>query len=110
MFTGEGLFPHFGTRLVSVNSSLPGVDAFASAAPDEIVLVNKGTGATHVKVHITGSNFRAATVWQLSQTGATPSPPRKMGTTLSVKGTFDIQLPGGSVTTLVLTPVVAKAK
>ena len=110
MFTGEGLFPHFGTRIVSAASNLPNVDAFASASPDEIVLVNKGTTATHIKVHITGANARAATIWQLTQPGVTPSPPRRLGTALSVKGTFDILLPSESVTTLVLTPLAEKPK
>jgi Glycosyl hydrolases family 39 len=108
MFTGESLFPHFGVTIVSATSYLPTVDAFASASPDEIVLVNKGTNAMLVKVHINSALLREATVWQLNQTGVTPSPPRKVGTAVSVKGTFDVVLPGFSVTTLIMTPVAGR--
>ena len=53
MFTGQGLFPRFGTNVVSATSIVPGVDAFASAGPDEIVIVN--TNAKKEKISVRGS-------------------------------------------------------
>jgi hypothetical protein len=110
MFTGEGLFPHFGTTLVSATSVLPNIDAFASASPDEIVLVNKGGAAQRVRVGIRSGDPQAATVWQIHQTGVKPSPPANMGTAVSVDSTFDVLLPGDSVTTLVMTTLVSDRK
>ena len=103
MFTGAGRFPHFGTTMVSATSVLPDVDVFASSSPDNIVLVNRGAAALHVTVHVQNASPQAATVWQLHQTGATPSPPAKAGTAASLDGTFKVILPGDSVTTLVMT-------
>jgi hypothetical protein len=53
MFTGQGLFPRFGTNVVSATSIVPGVDAFASAGPDEIVIVN--TNAKKEKLSVRGN-------------------------------------------------------
>ncbi len=107
MFTGQGLFPRFGTKVVSATSNLSGVDAFASADPDEIVIVN--TGAARKKVTVRGSagSPDSAEVWLLDQTGAVAGPPVAAGTVhkkLSTM-TFTINLPATSVTTLVLTNV-----
>ncbi len=110
MFTGAGLFPHFGTTMVAATSVLPEVDAFASSSPDEIVLVNKGSGAARVTVHVQSTNPQAATVWQLHQTHGTPSPPARVGTVSSLDGVFKITLPGYSVTTLVMTSQVSQQR
>jgi hypothetical protein len=110
MFTGEGRFPRFGTTMVTATSILPGVDAFASSSPDEVVIVNMGASARHVTVRVQSKNSKAATIWQLHQTGATPSPPARMGTVPSVDGIFKVALPGYSVTTLVMTTLVSDRK
>jgi hypothetical protein len=107
MFTGEGLFPRFGTTIVSATSIKAGVDVFASANPDEVVLVNT-TGATEkVSVHVVSSSPQSAVVWQLHQTGPTPKPPVKTGTAVSEAGTFKVTLPGDSVTNLVVTSLTS---
>ncbi len=110
MFTGAGRFPHFGTTMVSATSVLSDVDAFASSAPDEVVLVNKSTATLRVLVHVQSDNPQTATVWQIHQTGVTPSPPAKIGTVSSLVGAFKVTLPGDSVTTLVVTPGINDRK
>jgi hypothetical protein len=109
MFTGQGLFPRFGTAIVSAVSARPGIDAFASADPDEIVLVNTNATAERVTVSTEGGNSRAAAVWQLHQTGTLPRTPVNRGTALSVAGIFKLDLPADSVTTMVLTAHVKPA-
>jgi hypothetical protein len=110
MFTGQGLFPRFGTTIVSAVSVRPGVDAFASADPDEIVLVDTDAEAERVIVQAEGDSPRTAVVWQLHQTGALPAPPVKRGTAISVAGLFRLDLPADSVTTLVLTTHLNRQK
>jgi hypothetical protein len=103
MFTGEGLFPHFGTAVAYSSSAQSGVDAFASSSPDEVVLVNKNTTATTTVVHVNGDTPLSAAEWQIDQTGTTPSAPSEVGTQTSYDGAFSYTLPALSVTTLVLT-------
>jgi hypothetical protein len=107
MFTGEGLFPHFGTRMVAATSVLPGVDVFASSSPDVVVLVNKGAVEQRVTVHVQSNNPQSATVWQLHQTRVTPAPPAEIATASSMDGVFRVTLPGFSVTTLVISTLVS---
>lgn len=119
MFTGLGLFPHFGTSLVAAGSGVRGVDAFASAAPDEIVLVNLNSKVKGAMVQVAGaragggagsgstgrSSGRSllASVWRIDQTVATPSLPAKVANLTSENGHFGLSLPANSVTTLVIT-------
>jgi hypothetical protein len=110
MFTGQGLFPRFGTKIVSAISVLPGIDVFASADPDEIVLVNTNAKSERVTVGMQSANPQAAVVWQLHQTGAVPKPPVRKGTVTSEAGIFKISLPGDSVTTMVMTTLIDQQK
>jgi hypothetical protein len=110
MFTGQGLFPRFGTTIVSAASALPGVDVFASAHPDEIVLVNTNAGSKRVTVRVDSNNPQSATVWQLHQTGPVAGPPVKKGSATSVAGNFKVTLPGDSVTTMVMTTLITDQK
>jgi len=103
MFTGQGLFPRFGTRIVSATSVLPGVDVFASANPDEIVIVNTNAKSERVTVRADGNNDHSAVVWQLHQTTPVAKPPVKKGTATSDAGIFKLLLPGDSVTTMIMT-------
>jgi hypothetical protein len=103
MFTGQGLFPRFGTAVVSATSVISGVDAFASSGPDEIVIVNTNTSAERVSVQANGSSQRSAQIWRLHQTGSVAGPPIRMGTLTSATGGFKLTLPANSVTTLVMT-------
>ena len=110
MFTGQGLFPRFGTKIVSATSILRGVDAFASASPDEIVIVNTNAKAEKATVAVHSGNPQAAVIWQLHQTGPVTVGPVRKGTATSEAGHFTVSLPGDSVTTLVLTTLVSHQK
>jgi hypothetical protein len=110
MFSGQGLFPRFGTNIVSAISNLPGVDAFASSDPDEIVIVNTGLAQNKVSVRVNSGSPGAAEVWQLHQTGDTPTPPVKKRPVTSKAGVFTISLPADSVTTLVMTTLPTHKK
>ena len=110
MFTGQGLFPRFGTTIVSATSVLPGVDVFASANPDEIVIVNTNAKSERVTVRVDSNNPQSAVVWQLHQTTPVAGPPVKKGTATSEAGNFKIYLPGDSVTTMVMTTLIDQQK
>jgi hypothetical protein len=110
MFTGQGLFPRFGTTIVSATSVLPGMDVFASAKPDEIVIVNTNPRSERVTVRVESSNPQSAAIWQLHQTSAVAGPPVKKGTATSEAGNFKIYLPGDSVTTMVMTTLIDQQK
>jgi hypothetical protein len=107
MFTGQGLFPRFGTKVVSSTSVVPGIDAFASSGPDEIVIVNTSSSAQHISLRVSTSGRQAAKVWQLHQSGAVAKAPVREPTITSAAGEFKLTLPGDSVTTLVMTAVAA---
>ena len=105
MFTGSsGLFPHFGTTVVSASSSLAGVDAFASSSPDDIVLANPSSSAKDALVHIANGGDLSAAEWQIAQTGTAPAAPWLWATRSTRNGSFYLNLPPESVTTMVITP------
>jgi hypothetical protein len=110
MFTGQGLFPRFGTKIVSAVSVRPGIDAFASADPDEIVLVNTTAKNERVTVRVNSDNPQSAVVWQLHQTTPVAEPPVKKGSATSEAGNFKIYLPADSVTTMVMTTLLDQQK
>jgi hypothetical protein len=103
MFTGEGLFPHFGTALVAATSSLAGVDVFASRSPDDIVLVNTGSAAQNAMISVKSGGRLTGTAWQIDQTGTTPSAPAEVSAATTANGSFYLPLPAESVTTLAVT-------
>jgi hypothetical protein len=110
MFTGQGLFPRFGTTIVSATSVLAGVDVFASAHPDEIVIVNTNARSERATVRVDGGNPQSAVVWQLHQTTPVAEPPVKKGIATSEAGNFKIYLPADSVTTMVMTTLINQQK
>jgi len=110
MFTGQGLFPRFGTTMVSATSVLPGIDVFASAHPDEIVLVNTNAKSERVTVRVQSDNPQSAIVWQLHQTTPVAEPPVKKGAATSEAGNFKIYLPADSVTTMIMTTLIDNQK
>jgi hypothetical protein len=103
MFTGEGLFPHFGTALVAATSSLAGVDVFASRSPDDIVLVNTGSAAQNAMINVKNGGRLTGAAWQIDQTGTTPSAPAEVSAATTANGSFYLPLPAESVTTLAVT-------
>ena len=110
MFTGQGLFPRFGSTIASSTSVVSGIDVFASSGPDEIVIVNTNTSAVRVTLRVTSGNLRSAVVWQLHQTDAVARPPVREGTATGVAGSFKFSLPGDSVTTLVMSSLAGNQK
>lgn len=106
MFTGEGLFPRFGTALVAASSSLAGVDVFASGSPDDIVLVNTGGTAQNAMIHVRNGGRLTGAAWQIHQTGTTPTAPAGVSAATTGNGSFYLPLPAESVTTLVVTAPV----
>ncbi len=110
MFTGQGLFPRFGTAIVSATSVMSGIDAFASSSPDEIVIVNTSTSAKRISLRVSDSGRQTARVWQLHQAGSVATPPVRQPAVTSAAGEFKLALPGDSVTTLVVTTVASDQK
>jgi Ricin-type beta-trefoil lectin domain len=104
MFTGEGLFPRFGTQTARATSALPGVDVFASASPDEVVVVNTGSETRTTVLRVSGDAPLRATQWRLAQANGAVAAPASVGTATSRNGSFSLSLPSGSVTTIVVTP------
>jgi hypothetical protein len=108
MFTGEGLFPRFGGGLASATSALPGVDVFASASPDEVVVVNTTSSAVDTVLRVStsaqadGTPLRAGQ-WRLGQANGAVTAPASVGTATSRNGSFSMSLPSGSVTTVAVT-------
>lgn len=94
MFTGAGLFRHFGTQMVATTSSDSTVRVFASTGGKNIVLVNTGTAATTASITTTGFAGGTAHEWQ-----STNYAPADLGGQASSGG---YHLPANSVTTLVL--------
>ncbi len=103
MFTGQGLFPRFGPTVVAATSVVKGIDAFASSAPDEIVIVNTGSAARRISLRVNSGSPQAAEVWRLRQTGPVARPPVREPAITSTDDEFKLALPAASVTTLVLT-------
>ena len=105
MFTGEGLFPRFGTSLVNATTTLPNVDVFASDNPKNIVVVNKDPSVTQIATFSLGSAPSGAIdVWQKNPTVAFQNPPVHLGNFGFSGGTFSYALPALSVTTFVVSP------
>lgn len=103
MFTGAGAFPGFGTRPASAVSALGGVHVFASASPDEVVVVNTSGSARTTVLHVSGDSPLRAAQWRLGEDNGAVSGPSAAGTATSRNGSFALSLPPGSVTTVAVT-------
>ncbi|HSZ41232.1 MAG TPA: ricin-type beta-trefoil lectin domain protein [Trebonia sp.] len=106
MFTGSGVFPRFGTPLdgtAGLQVALAGVDAFASAEPDAVVVVNTSSSTRTTVLHIGGGIPMRAAQWRLGQASGAVSDPVSAGRATSRNGSFALSLPSGSVTTVVIT-------
>ncbi len=103
MFTGEGQFPRFGTVSKGTSSSLPGVDVFASANPDEVVVVNTSSSDLTTVLHVSADTPLRAAQWRLGQADGAVSGPVAAGSATSRNGSFELPLPSGSVTTVTVT-------
>jgi hypothetical protein len=103
MFTGEGLFPHFGTKLARSSTSVPNIDVFASdGGQRNIVVVNKDTtNKRTLTFRLSAGGSGTITLWQKSQEIKFLAPPKKIGSFTYEHGTFSVTVPPLSVTTFV---------
>lgn len=103
MFTGENLFPRFGTSLVAANTTLSNVEVYASNNPKNIVAINKNQSQPQqVSFALTGVTSGTATVWQKDPSIDTKALPQNKGTIVITNGRFVYTLPGYSVVTFVV--------
>jgi hypothetical protein len=66
MFTGGSSFRRFGTSLVASSTSLPGVEVYASAQPQNIVVINKDAEAVHsATFSLDGAAVAGVAVWRI---------------------------------------------
>ncbi|MCL2661340.1 MAG: hypothetical protein FWD64_12610, partial [Acidobacteriaceae bacterium] len=123
MYTGMGLFRHYGTEAVATTTSIGaapnGLDVFASANDKNIVVVNKNNIAETVTLSLTGFTDGTADVWQKAAEGGVigsndaqgplydPAPAQSLGTLNVTNGGLSILVPPYSVTTLVLNAPVS---
>ncbi len=104
MFTGEGLFPSFGSILVSTNTTLPNIEVYASDQPRNIVVINKDpsvvwTNATFSLGGLTAGNVE---VWRKDSSMNPYTAPRELGSVKIVDDVFAYTIPAYSVTTFVI--------
>ncbi len=119
MYTGMGLFRHYGTTAVTTSTAIAaspnGIDFFASNNQKNIVAVNKDNVAHTVTFALTGYTNGTADVWQRTGTVGTSTPqyvptdPQKIATVNISSGGFAISIPAYSVTTFVLNPTITVA-
>jgi hypothetical protein len=102
-FTGqEGTtMAHFGSRLVASSTTLEGVEVYASADPDVIVLVNK-TMVPHEATIEVGTGFTRATGHQKTGDTVSYAKPAELAPLPVTGGRLTVTLPGPSVTQLIL--------
>ena len=104
MFTGEGLFPGFGSNVVAVTvtSSTGLIDAAASNNPRNIVAINSSpTDTASTTFNLTGVSSASVAVWQKNsgdQEVVNLAPITASG------GTFSYTLNPYTVTTFLVTP------
>jgi len=108
MFTGEGIFPKFGSRLVLSTTSLTNIEVYASDSPKNIVIINKDSHLSQ-KATIFLNTISSGTVqsWRNDPTSLLIGGPSNNATLLINQGFFTVDLPALSVTTLVITPYIS---
>lgn len=106
MFTGGGLFPPFGSVLVSTNTTLPNIEVYASDQPKSIIVINKDPSVAWTKATFSlgGMVVGKAEVWRKDSTMSPYTAPRDLGLLKIVGGAFTYTLPAYSVTTFILSP------
>ena len=105
MFTGEGLFPHFGTTLVKVMNTNTNLEVFASDNPKSIVIINKNpTTSQQASINLAGITNGSITIWQKDTTLSAIAAPKNSGTQTITNGTIAYTFPAYSVTTFVISP------
>jgi hypothetical protein len=118
MYTGMGLFRHYGTAAVSTSTTIAaspnGLDIFASTNENNIVVVNKDSVAHVVTFALTGYTSGSATAWQKAAVGGvlgssdnpgplySPSGIQQLPNVNITNSGFSVSVPAYSVTTYVL--------
>ncbi|MFF5204529.1 hypothetical protein [Streptosporangium sp. NPDC000396] len=102
-FTGQKdtSLARFGSSLVRAQTTLPGVEVYASANPKVVVLVNKSTTPSTAVVGVGSGVTKAAAVQKAGDT-AGYALPTSLGTLPVSQGTVTVSLPGPSVTQLAI--------
>jgi hypothetical protein len=102
MFTGESLFPSFGTSLVSSTTTLANVEVYASDNPKNIVVINKDPAATQAAtIGLNGVSSGTVDVWQKGPADKVPT--KQTSLTVS-SGSFSYNLAPYTVYTFLVTP------
>jgi Glycosyl hydrolases family 39/Dockerin type I domain len=105
MWTGEGLFRGFGTKLATSSTTLPNVDVFASDNQKNIVVVNKDTANAQSGIfQLNGVSSGTVDVWQHKPGMLFNQPPVHVGSGALSNGSFSYSIPALSATTFVVTP------
>jgi hypothetical protein len=103
MFSGEGLFQHFGSTMVNATTTLPNIEVFASDHARSIVVINKDPSTPRkAAFNLKGVTSTIVEVWQKDQSTPFPNPPEKQDAINVQNGTFTYLLPPFSITTFVL--------
>jgi hypothetical protein len=118
MYTGMGLFRHYGTVAVNTSTTITaspnGLDVFASNNEKNIVVVNKNNVANTVTFALAGFTNGTADVWQKAAVGGVigssdttgpkydPSAIQHLPAVNITNGGFSVSVPAYSVTTFVL--------
>ncbi len=104
MFTGEGIFRGFGTAVVASGTRLTNVEVFASANPQNLVVVNKDPSVTYASAtfSLAGASGSTVDVHQENQTTGPFGAPAQLGTMALSGGSFSYDLPPYSVTTFLV--------
>lgn len=103
MFTGEGLFRRFGTKMVEAKSENDALFVFASTDAKNVVIVNTAKEAADTSIAFTGLADTEAKgdVWQSTGDKMTP---HKTGDLAIAGGKATLEVPARSVMTLVIDP------
>jgi hypothetical protein len=101
MWTGEGLFRHFGNQMVQASSGITGVEIFASANSQNIIVINKNTASASATINLSGASGTATDVWRKDQSMNAYAVPSKVAT-ITPGTSFSYDFPAYSVTTFVL--------
>ncbi|WP_433255736.1 GH39 family glycosyl hydrolase [Streptosporangium sp. CA-135522] len=102
-FTGQQdtSLARFGSSLVRAQTTLAGVEVYASANPKVVVLVNKSTTPVTAVVGV-GTGVTKAAAVQKSGGTASYQLPASLGTLPVSQGTVTVSLPGPSLTQLAI--------
>lgn len=103
MYTGEGLFPHFGTTMIQATTTLPNIEIYASDNPKNLVVINKDPAQIQNGMfQLNGISTGTVHIWRKDQTIPVTNPPQQVGVVALTNGSFSSALPPFSVTTFVV--------